>query len=180
MTISDSDTPANQLIYRTNQTNFGHFEYVTKPGVPITDFSVNDVEKERVIYVDHSNASNNSYITFRLFDGIAESTFVKLPIQTFPQMWRLQNNTGLLLMHEASAFITTYNLSFISNVNHTDNADYHILRAPKYGVVEVEKNGVWEKAIKFTSAEMRKHKVRYKHLSSTPTHDEFQVSFIYY
>lgn len=49
------------------------------------------------------------------------------------------------------------------------------MKGPKFGAVEVERNGIWEKSLKFTSEEMKKYKVRYKYLNSVSSHDEFQV-----
>ncbi|GJQ68142.1 putative chondroitin sulfate proteoglycan [Trypoxylus dichotomus] len=174
LNVNDPDTPLNRLFYNTNNSNFGHFEYDNKPGIPITTFSLTDVENGQVILYHHSNSSNDSYISFEVTDGILNSEPVKLRVQTFPQMWELQNNTGLLLMHEASAYITSYNLSFISNVNLTDNAEYHVLKGPEFGQIEIERNGVWKKSFKFSSEDMKRYKVRYRHLSSAPSHDEFE------
>lgn len=171
----DPDTPLNNLVYKTNQTEFGHFEYVNKPAIPITSFTVSEVENGQVIFYHHSNSSNSTYISFEVSDGFLKSETAKLRFETFPHTWRLQNNTGLLLMHEASALITPFNLSFVSNVNLTENAEYHVNRGPKFGVIEVERNGIWEKAFKFSTEDMRRHRVRYKHISSSPSHDEFQV-----
>lgn len=154
----------------------GHFEFIHKQSVPISSFTLQNVENGQIIFVHHSN-SNDSFIKLRVSDGIETSPVSKLRVSTFPQFWRLQNNTGLVLMHHMSSFITPFNLSFVSNVaNSTDNAQFRVIQGPQFGLIEVEKDiGVWEGSVIFTSDDVRQHRVRYRHVTSRPDYDEFQV-----
>lgn len=86
----------------------------------------------------------------------------------------------MILTHHSYAVITPYNLSFVSNVIGADDgtAQFQIIQGPLYGVVEVEKEaGVWKNVVVFTNGELKQHRVRYRHVTSAPQFDEFQVGF---
>lgn len=172
----DPDTSANTLVINILDAGPGHFELNHKPSVAISSFTRQDVDNHDVAYVHHPNAANESYITLQVSDGIETSAAGKLRISAFPQFWRLQNNTGLILMHSTSSIITPYNLSFVSNVaNAIDSAQYQIEQGPQFGVIEVEKDvGRWENTVIFSSDDLRQRRVRYRHITSRPDFDEFQ------
>ncbi|XP_071054832.1 chondroitin sulfate proteoglycan 4 isoform X2 [Onthophagus taurus] len=175
--VTDPDTSINQLIYNTNPVAFGHFEYIDRSGYPITSFSQNDLNNFKVVFVDESTTNvNEFYLNIQVSDGIETSPVGRLRVITFPQYWRLQNNTGLILLHESFGLLTPYNLSFVSNVpNTTENAEYTIVQSPQFGEIEVEKNGgIWEISRVFNSEDLRQHRVRYRHMNSLPDFDEFQ------
>lgn len=178
--VSDPDTFAKQLVLNIIDAGPGHFEYKNKPNIPVSSFTLQSVENEQIMFAHHSS-SNESFITLKISDGIETSKLSKLRVSTYPQFWRLQNNTGLVLMHHMSSLITPFNLSFISNVaNSTDNAQFRIVHGPQFGLIEVEKEvGIWNSSIIFTSDDLRQHRVRYRHVTSTPDYDEFQVSFFF-
>lgn len=161
------------------QSDCGHFEFKDKADTKITSFTLENIENESIVFVHYKNATNDSYIALQASDGIESSPVTKLRVSTFPQFWRLQNNTGVVLTHHSHIVITPYNLSFVSNVAGADDntAEFQITQSPLYGVVEVEKEaGVWKNVIAFTTGELKQHRVRYKHVSSVPQFDEFQVS----
>lgn len=144
----------------------------------ITSFTLENIQYGNVIFVHHKDAANESHVVLQVSDGIETSPLTKLRISTFPQYWRLQNNTGVVLTHNSFSVITPYNLSFVSNVAEADDAaQFQITQVPQYGVIEVEKEaGVWKNSVIFTNGELRQHRVRYRHVSSTPQFDEFQVT----
>lgn len=136
-----------------------------------------------MIFVHHKNATNDSYILLQVSDGIETSPIAKLRVSAFPQYWRLQNNTGVVLTHHSYAIITPYNLSFVSNVAEAadSTAQFQVMQGPLYGVIEVEKEaGVWKNVVVFTNGELKQHRVRYRHVTSAPQFDEFQVSSCFY
>lgn len=177
--VSDPDSTPKQLVLNIIDPGPGHFEYKNKANVPVTSFTLQNVENEQIFFAHHSN-SNASFITMKISDGIETSKPSKLRVSTYPQFWRLGNNTGLILMHHTSALITPCNLSFVSNVaNSTDNAQFRIIQGPQFGLIEIEKDvGIWDSSIIFASDDIRQHRVRYRHVTSTPEYDEFQVSII--
>lgn len=139
-----------------------------------------NIENKAVVFVHHKEANNESHIVLQVSDGIETSPVTKLRISAFPQYWRLQNNTGIVLTHHSFALITPYNLSFVSNVAGADDtiSQFQLIQGPQYGVVEVEKEaGVWKNVAAFTNRELKQHRVRYRHISGTPQFDEFQVSY---
>ncbi|KAJ8970004.1 hypothetical protein NQ314_001433 [Rhamnusium bicolor] len=172
----DADNSPSELIYMILKSECGFFENVKKPSVKITSFTQEDVDKGRILFFDRSSNSNNSYISLQVSDGIETSPVYKLRVSVSPQYWRLERNTGLIVLHQTSSIITPYNLSFTSNVAIPDySAQFTIVKKPHYGVVEVEKNvNAWEISDSFTSSDLKQHRVRYRHMSSKPDFDEFQ------
>lgn len=178
--VKDPDSSPEQIIYNILQSNSGHFEHVNKEGVKITSFSQKDVEDGKIFFFHDSNSQNDSYISLEVSDGIETSPLSKIRVSVSPQYWRLQNNTGLTVLHQTSAVITPFNLSFVSNVIGGDHRiQFHIIKKPSYGSIEVEKSvSVWEPSDGFTNVDLKQHRVRYRHRSSKPDFDEFQVSFV--
>lgn len=160
----------------------GHFEYSDKTDAPVSSFTQEDVENGRIVFVHNKSMANESYVTLQVSDGIESSAFTKLRVSTFQQVWWLQNNTGLILTHDAFAFITPYNLSFISNVaSSDDSAQFQVVQGPQYGLIEVENDfGVWKNTVIFTTGQLKQHRVRYHHISAQPEFDEFQVNYCRY
>ncbi|KAJ8965484.1 hypothetical protein NQ317_017185 [Molorchus minor] len=172
----DPDTSPLELIYTILKSECGFFENAKKPGVKIVTFTQEDVDKGKILFFDRSSNSNTSYISLQVSDGIETSPVYQLRVTVSPQYWRLERNTGLIVLHQTSSIITPYNLSFTSNVAIPDfSAQFTIAKKPQYGVIEVEKNvNVWEISDSFTSGDLKQHRVRYKHVSSKPDYDEFQ------
>lgn len=177
---NDPDSPSNQLVYNIIDAGSGHLEYLQKSRIPISSFTQEEIDKEQIVFVHHSSAPDDSYLSLRVSDGIESSKVAKLRISAFSHYWRIHNNTGLIMMHDTSAIITCYNLSFISNVpNIVEEAQYYVVQEPQFGVVEVElSTDEWKKAVTFTSEDIRRHRVRYHHIDSRPNYDEFQVRFL--
>lgn len=179
--MNDPDNAPEQLVFNVLEVPSGHFEYSDKVDAPITSFTQEDLINRRITFVHHKNSLNESYVSLQLSDGIETSVVTKLRVTTFPQYWRLQNNTGLVLVHRTSATITPYNLSFVSNIGSgDDSAQFQITQAPQFGVIEVEKeNGVWKSSTIFSNGELKQHRVRYRHTTARPDFDEFQVYYTY-
>lgn len=175
----DADNLPNELRYTILKCEGGFFENVEKPGIKIISFSQEDVDEEHILYFDQSK-SNLSYISLQVSDGIETSKIYQLRVSVSPQYWRLERNTGLVVLHQTSGIITPYNLSFTSNVAIPDySAHYSIVKKPRYGVLEVERSiNSWEVSDSFTGSDLKQHRVRYKHEHGRPEFDEFQVSTI--
>ncbi|CAH0562469.1 unnamed protein product [Brassicogethes aeneus] len=173
----DPDNTASQLVFNILKSETGYFENLRKPGAKITSFTQEDVDKEKIMYFDKSSSGvNDSYISLQISDGIETSKIYKVRVSIAPQYWRLENNTGLVVLHQTSSVITPQNLSFTSNVGNVDyRAQFSIVKKPHYGVIEVEKYGnSWEISDVFSSNDLKQHRVRYKHTNSKPDFDEFQ------
>lgn len=175
----DPDSPADAIIYSLIQQVFkmvGHFERVGHPAIPIVNFSQEDINKQQIKFVHNGGSDTNSNIGLQISDGIESSKIYFLSISTFVQHIVLQNNTGVILVHRSAVIITSYNLSMISNVrNSLLGVKYFVVSTPKYGVIEVEKHGNWEEGNYFSSDDLQQSRVQYRHISATPTFDEFKV-----
>lgn len=130
------------------------------------------------MFVHHNNSPiNDSSISLQVSDGIETSPISKIRVSVSPQYWRLENNTGLTVLHQTAAVITPFNLSFTSNVMGVDHkVQFHVVKKPSFGLIEVEKAmNVWESSEIFTNIDLKQHRVRYRHTTSKPDFDEFQV-----
>lgn len=165
-------------MYNIIKSDIGHFEHRNKEGTKISTFTQKEIEEKKIMFVHHSNSPNNdSFISLQVSDGIETSPVTKIRVSVSPQYWRLENNTGLIVLHQTSAIITPFNLSFTSNVMGVDHKiQFHVGKKPSFGVIEVEKNmNSWEASDIFTNIDLKQHRVRYRHTSGKPDFDEFQV-----
>lgn len=159
----------------------GYFEKIDKTGQKITSFTQEDVDQGRVLFFDRSSSTNVTYITMQVSDGIETSPLYQLKVTVSPQYWRMEKNTGLIVLHQTYSLITPKNLSFTSNVAIPDySAHFAIVKKPRYGVIEVEKDvNSWEVVDSFTGNGLKQHRVRYRHIYGKPEFDEFQVREYY-
>ncbi|XP_056646513.1 chondroitin sulfate proteoglycan 4 [Diorhabda sublineata] len=174
--VTDSDNSPGQLIYTILKCGDGYFENANQPGAKINSFTQDEVNGGLILYYDKSSNKNTSYITMQVSDGVETSPVYRLRVAISPQYWRMERNTGLILLHQSSAIITPYNLSFTSNVAIPDYLVYFsIVKNPTYGIIEIEKTGnSWENSDSFTGSDLKQHRVRYRHISAKPDFDEFQ------
>uniref|UniRef100_A0A1Y1JQR6 Chondroitin sulfate proteoglycan 4 n=2 Tax=Photinus pyralis TaxID=7054 RepID=A0A1Y1JQR6_PHOPY len=174
--VIDPDSSTDQLVFSVVDPGSGHLEHLRNSGKPINSFTQQEMDDDQVVFVHHATAPDDSYLSLRVSDGMETSKIAKLRISAFQQVWRIQNNTGLIVMHEGVGVITSYNISFTSNVQQSlEEAQYYIVQEPQLGVVEIETSlDVWKKATTFTSDDLRRRRIRYRHLRSKPNHDEFQ------
>ncbi|XP_076261908.1 chondroitin sulfate proteoglycan 4-like protein isoform X2 [Rhynchophorus ferrugineus] len=172
----DPDNAPSELVYRIIKCEVGYFEHLRKLGAKIDSFTQEDVNKKKIIFVHTSSDSSDSYVSLEVSDGVEVSPTYKVRISVTPQVWRLDRNTGLQLLHQTSQIITSYNLSYTSNV---PNSEYKVLfkivKKPTFGNVEVERSvNMWEPTDVFSSIDLKQHRVRYKHSTGEPQFDEFQ------
>lgn len=100
-------------------------------------------------------------------------------VNVVPLELRMINNTGLNLVHQNSAILTHFNLSFTANAeNHNLMVKYKIIHPPEYGAIQkmriVDSN--WSAVSSFTSEQLLLGQIRYTHLYGTPSQDEFKVN----
>lgn len=172
----DADNSNNELVYTIMRSD-GFFEKIDKPSHKITSFTQEDVDQGRVLFFDRSSGTNITYISIQVSDGVGTSEVYQLKVSVSPQYWRMEKNTGLIVLHQTYSLITPNNLSFTSNVAIPDySAHFAIVKKPHYGVIEVEKDvNYWEMVDRFTGNDLKQHRVRYRHINDKPDFDEFQV-----
>lgn len=181
----DPDNTPSELIYRIIHCDIGYFEHLRKLGAKVDSFTQEDVNNKKIIFVHTSADSSDGYITLEVSDGVEVSPLYKVRVSVTPQVWRLDRNTGLQLLHQTFQVITPYNLSYISNVPNSDyTVLFKIVKKPIYGDVEVDRSpniweptnslNMWEATDVFSSTSLKQHRVRYRHYIGEPQFDEFQ------
>ncbi|CAH1153718.1 unnamed protein product [Phaedon cochleariae] len=172
----DADNPPRDLIYTILKSDSGFFENANKPGVKIISFTQEEIDEGNILFFDRSSNINSSSVSMQVSDGMVTSSVYNLRISIAPQYWRLERNTGLVVLHQTSSIITHYNLSFTSNVAISDySTHYTVVKRPIYGVIEVERvANTWEISDIFTGSDLKQHRVRYRHVNAKPDFDEFQ------
>lgn len=178
--VKDPDTTAQNLIYTVlpqDIKSVGHLEREDEPSVRISSFTQQDINDEKIKFVHHGDFIKDSNLALQVSDGIENSKVAFLRISTYAQDLRLENNTGVMLVRDSAVLITPYNLSLVSNVKSSlANVKYSIVTPPRHGVLEVERHDKWDVVISFSNNELQQHRVRYRHNSGSPSHDEFKVS----
>ncbi|KAL1493095.1 hypothetical protein ABEB36_011222 [Hypothenemus hampei] len=181
----DPDSNPSELVYRIINCEVGFFEHLRKLGTKVESFTQEDVNKKKIIFVHTSPDSTDSFITLEVSDGVEVSPVYKIRVSVTPQVWRLDRNTGLQLLHQTFQIITPYNLSYTSNVPNSEyNVLFKIIKKPVFGDVEVDRSpniweatksmSVWEPTDVFLNSDLKQHKVRYRHSLGEPLFDEFQ------
>lgn len=155
----------------------GFFAKIDMPDHKITSFTQEDIDQGRVLFFDRSSSTNITFISMHVSDGIETSQIYHLKVSVSPQYWRMEKNTGLIVLYQTYSLITPQNLSFTSNVAIPDySAQFKIVKKPYYGVIELEKDiNSWEVIDSFTGNDLKQHRVRYRHIDGKPDYDEFQV-----
>lgn len=181
----DPDNTQSELVYRIISSEVGYFEHLRKLGAKVDSFTQEDVNKKKILFVHTSPDSSDSYVSLEVSDGVEVSPVYKVRVSVTPQIWRLDRNTGLLLLHQTYQIITPYNLSYTSNVPNSDyNMLFKIVKKPSFGDVEVDRSAniweptksinMWEPTDVFLNTDLKQHKVRYRHSIGEPQFDEFQ------
>jgi chondroitin sulfate proteoglycan 4 len=118
----------------------GYLESARRPSQVIGDFTLDDLLKGNVYYVDRGQVSE-SQIGLKMSNKRTktEGGVITLRIQTFKLDVLVVNNTGLTLASGTSALITPHNLTFTTN-------------APEQGLnirysSTVDFNGIWNNTI---------------------------------
>ncbi|XP_039764117.1 chondroitin sulfate proteoglycan 4 [Pararge aegeria] len=179
----DPDTPPEDLLYTVlhgkNEANSGHIEM---SGQPVDSFTQQDIDAGVISYVHGTNSDKqlnktSLRLTLQVSDGIETSGPGVLRISVVPLQVRLVNNTGLFLVHNSYALITSENLTFATNADETNvHVKYDIVKPPQFGVVERLRvlDGTWQTVDSFTSEMVNFNRVRYMHILGNPTHDELK------
>ncbi|CAG9759266.1 unnamed protein product [Ceutorhynchus assimilis] len=181
----DPDNTPSELVYRIINSDVGYFEHLRKLGAKVNSFTQEDVNKKKIIFVHTSSDSSDSYVSLEVSDGVEVSPVYKVRISVSPQVWRLDKNTGLQLLHQTHQLITPSNLSYTSNVPNSEyNVLFKIIKKPSFGEVEVDRSpniweptksmSMWEPTDVFATIDLKQHKVRYRHSIGEPQFDEFQ------
>lgn len=121
----DPDSPSASLIYTIENPSRGNF---FKAGNVIKSFTQEDINTGIITFL--VNDTKHEDFTFELkmsvSDGMETSAPASLQMTIVPLHLTMINNTGLVLVHKSSAFITPSNLSFVSNSD-DENVDIKLV-----------------------------------------------------
>lgn len=167
-----------------------YFERVSRPNVPIKDFTENEVKNQAIRFVHVDGGSANSSVieaTLHVHSGKVEVSQFVLLISTFATELLQVANTGLVMAHNTFALLNPANLSFSLGGSSTNEEGiveqsqlikYEILSGPKYGVVQKLRgsSNQWTNASHFSQRQVYRSKVRYVHLLDRPKSDQMELS----
>jgi len=150
-------------------------EYRSQPGIPLTIFTQEDINKRHVyfVYQSYEYIHDGIQIVLSLSDGIIEKpleTIIEVKLENLKLT--LANNSRLKLPYNRSLAISSENLSFSTNADPEQELEikYEIIMRPSYGVIQKMKtNGQWIDVKVFTQKQINKGKIRYLHMIGEPS-----------
>ncbi len=162
LNATDLDTPLKQLVYSYTPFVEGHVEYAHAVGHPILNFSQDDVDAERVIFVHDSGLSAN--VTFSVTDGkyVAHGYIL---VSAERLMLRGGANSGASVPLGGVVSITRDYLDFYTNDHRSDISNlvprpiYYQMASAMYGHVVVDS----VQTSNFTQMDVNEGRVSYVH-----------------
>ncbi|CAM1295101.1 Uncharacterised protein g1191 [Pycnogonum litorale] len=180
LSANDTDTSADKLVYKVVSFGTGNLaliENVKNPDRPISTFTQQDVNNGLISY-NHRGVDRSARIALQVSDGEVTSQTAVLHVSTFDLEIDSANNTGLTVIHGASALFSSHNLTFVTNaVDQELDISYDVTRMPQHGTVQKLKTskGRWQATSRFTQKQINNGYVRYLHVGqSQPERDEFR------
>nr|XP_053643918.1 chondroitin sulfate proteoglycan 4-like isoform X2 [Cherax quadricarinatus] len=177
ITVVDSDSSPSKLrisVLNLKERDGGYVQNSKSPGMPIHSFTQEQLNQGVISYVHRGE--HNTKIALKVSDGIETGEPTILRVAAFDLQVYLVNNTGLSIIHGSWALITSMNLSYTTNAPEQDlEIQFDITGLPRYGVVQrLRSNDRWQNVNQFSSRQLEKDKIRYKHISKEPNEDEFK------
>lgn len=123
------------------------------------------------------SAKPNAKLDLRVSDGIESSQPASLRVAAHPLEIKLMQNTGLVVVHRSYSYLTSANLSFVTNSDdNTIDIRYDIVSQPQFGTIQKLKDvsSSWINVDRFTSRDIELHTIRYLHNEGSPNQDEFK------
>ncbi|XP_072107890.1 chondroitin sulfate proteoglycan 4 [Mobula birostris] len=160
----DVDTNSTELqffVLGNLNENAGFLENALNRGTPVSTFSNTDLEEGNIYYVHRG--VRTSRIVLRVSDGDRVSNTVVLRIMAVPAVYKVANNTGLIVDQSDAALITNYNLSVETNaVNQEVEIRYNIAKSPTYGEIQRQhSSGAWKQISSFSQRSVDRGRIRY-------------------
>nr|XP_045596227.1 chondroitin sulfate proteoglycan 4-like [Procambarus clarkii] len=177
VSVVDSDTPPSKLritVLNLKERDGSYLENSKSPGIPIHSFTQEQLNQGVISYVHRGEP--NTKIVLKVSDGIETGEPTILRVAAFDLQVYLVNNTGLSLTHGSWAMITPMNLSYTTNTPEQDlEIHFDITGLPRFGAVQrLRSSDRWQNVNQFSSRQLEKDKIRYKHTSKEPSEDEFR------
>lgn len=152
----------------------GYIQNSQSPGTPIHSFTLEELNQGVISYVHRGDP--NTKIALKVSDGIETGEPTILRVAAFDLQVYLVNNTGLSITHGSWSLITPMNLSYTTNAPEQDlEIHLDITGLPRFGAVQrLRSNNRWQNVNQFSSRQLEKEKIRYKHTTREPKEDEFR------
>ena len=167
----DIDTKPDDIRYNHHAIPNGELVMVDNPSQPVFQFTQADLNNKKILF-RHIGA-NFGRIMLWVSDG---QYFVStdLRVRASSPFVKIVNNSGLIIQHGDSAFLSAANLSVVTNLNaFGEDVKFRITSSPKYG--EILKDDVPIKS--FTEADLRSECIEYRHNGSYVKSSKDTVQF---
>ncbi|XP_051843280.1 FRAS1-related extracellular matrix protein 1 [Antechinus flavipes] len=169
-----TDKPEELLFVITSPPQYGQMEYVSYPGVSITNFNQMDIAGQKVCYVHKSKAAvPNDMFRFVVSNGLRTKHGVfEIMLETIDQALPVvTRNKGLRVMESAMVLLSPDILQLSDPDTPTENLTFLLAQFPKYGQLYLR--GMVLTQHNFTQQEVDNMNVAYKHLGGNSQIDQF-------
>ncbi|XP_040010175.1 chondroitin sulfate proteoglycan 4 isoform X1 [Xiphias gladius] len=161
---TDIDSNYNDLVFSVLgnlNADAGYLEVENHPGKAVSSFSYLDLEELRVYYV-HTGV-RNSRIVLRVSDGEKVSNTVVLRVMAVALEYKIENNTGLVIIQGETAIIGSKQLAVQTNaVKQVVDVRYDVIEPPQYGELQrLHSSGEWRPTDSFSQRLLEKERLRY-------------------
>uniref|UniRef100_UPI00398F1097 chondroitin sulfate proteoglycan 4 isoform X1 n=1 Tax=Pristiophorus japonicus TaxID=55135 RepID=UPI00398F1097 len=167
----DSDFNDVQLLYTRRGIPNGDLVLVNDTSKKLFQFSQEDLEQNRVLFVHHG-ADSGRFVLF-VTDG-KHYTSSLLEVSASDPYVRIANNTGLLVQKGQEKYLTTANFSVNTNLFIAEESEinYRVFLSPKHGALYL--NGMRTES--FTQNDLKNGQVVYRHDNSNNLVDKFNFT----
>ncbi|XP_050184584.1 FRAS1-related extracellular matrix protein 1 isoform X4 [Myiozetetes cayanensis] len=174
LALDGTDKPEELLYVITSPPQYGQIEYVSYPGIPITNFSQMDVARQIVCYVQNTKtAVLEDTFRFTISNGLRtkHGTFV-ISLEAVDQaLPTLSRNMGLRTMEGAMALLSPDVLQLSDPDTAKENLTFLLVQLPQYG--HLYYRGAVLLQYNFTQRDVDNRDVAYKHRGGDSQMDRF-------
>ncbi|NWT01424.1 FREM1 protein, partial [Mionectes macconnelli] len=174
LALDGTDKPEELLYVITSPPQYGQIEYVSYPGIPITNFSQMDVARQIVCYVHNTEAAVlEDTFRFTISNGLRtkHGTFM-ISLEAVDQaLPTLSRNTGLRTMEGAMALLSPDVLQLSDPDTAKENLTFLLAQLPQYG--HLYYRGAVLLQCNFTQQDVDNRDIAYKHRGGDSQVDRF-------
>ena len=166
---ADLDTKPSDLVYTRRGVPNGGIYKASEPSVELFEFTQEDLNQNRVLF-RHEGADYGK-VGLWITDGQFYANGV-LEVRASTPFIEVTNNSGLVVQHGETVYLTADNLTSETNLNlWGEQIVYQIIESPSHGVLEIDRR---QKPLNvFTQADLDHQLVFYKHDGSAYINDHF-------
>ncbi|KAG7481357.1 hypothetical protein MATL_G00065830 [Megalops atlanticus] len=177
LSATDQDSEPGELVYRiTKQTQLGHLEHSTSPGMRISSFTQADLASRSIQYVHTSEEEKHADdFTFTVSDGANEiSQTFYITIRPVDDSLPLLQIPGMRVQEGVRKTITEFELKATDADTEEDSITFTVVQAPRHGTIERTNNGQhYRQTNTFTMDDIYQNRISYNHDGSNSLKDRF-------